>query len=269
MAMRKPGPYVALSAFYADDEKIMEAGEDAELLYVRMLAYASRTPMTEGWISDRVLESRLGILPRVAGTDAGVVAGTDAGSRAGRLRDSGLIERDGQGWRIKSWLRWNRSIEEMGRERTRDRERKASGNGGTRAGNDAGKGTGSDAGIPHRIPTDRSDQKHKHPRGRAPAREARFVEFWDTYPRKVAKGPAQKAWAKAVKDTEPDLIITALAAQAPLLGNRETRFIPHPASWLNARRWEDDPAELGVNGVDYVAERDAPRPPKPVFHDDD
>lgn len=143
MAMRKPGVYVALSAHYADDEKIMAAGEDAELLYVRMLAYCARTPMTEGWISDAVVMSRLGILPRPD------EAGTDAGSRAGKLVDVGLIRREGRGYRIISWLRWNRSIEEMGRERTRDRNRKTSGNDGKDAGNATGNDAGTDQGIPH------------------------------------------------------------------------------------------------------------------------
>ena len=145
MAMRKPGVYVALSAHYADDEKIMAAGEDAELLYVRMLAYCARTPMTEGWISDAVVMSRLGILPRPGET------GTDAGSRAGKLLDVGLIRREGNGYRIISWLRWNRSIEEMGRERTRDRNRKTSGNDGNGTGTDAGNGAGTDEGVPHEF----------------------------------------------------------------------------------------------------------------------
>ena len=156
MAMRKPGAYAPLYANYADDERIMEVGEDAELMYVRMLAYAARTPRTEGWISDRVVMSRLGILPRPAtgngaGNGAGNEPGTDAGSRAGRLCDVGLIVREGDGYRIASWLKWNRSVEEMERESARDSGRKkraTSANGGTGAGTDAGN----DAGLPHPIP---------------------------------------------------------------------------------------------------------------------
>lgn len=129
MALKRPGVYVGLSANYADDEKIMDAGEDAELLYIRMLAYAARTPLTEGWISDSVLKARLGILPRdshdQAGNVTGTVPGTDALSRAEALREVGLIAREDTGWRIVSWLKWNRSIEEMGKERSRDAKRKA------------------------------------------------------------------------------------------------------------------------------------------------
>ncbi|WP_152203613.1 DnaT-like ssDNA-binding domain-containing protein [Georgenia thermotolerans] len=156
MAMRKPGVYVALSANYADDEKIMEAGEDAELLYIRMLAYCARTPLTEGWISERVILSRLGILPRMTGTGAGIEPGTDAGSRAEKLREVGLISREGEGFRITSWLKWNKSAEEMGRERARDRQRKTSANDGTGTGNDAGTDAGTGPGLPD--PIRRADQ---------------------------------------------------------------------------------------------------------------
>lgn len=159
MAVRKPGVYVALSANYADDEAIMDAGEDAELLYIRMLAYCARTPLTEGWISDRVVLSRLGVMPRLAGNGAGNEPGTDAGSRAAKLCEVGLIHRDEDGYRITSWLKWNRSVEEMGRERARDAERKkpvTSGNAKRQSGTGAGKRAGNDAGLPDASPL--SDQ---------------------------------------------------------------------------------------------------------------
>lgn len=140
MAIRKPGAYAPLSAHYADDERIMEAGEDAELLFCRMLAYAARTPLTEGWISEVVMMTRLGF--------------TDPTDRIERLMKVCLIERDDSGYQIVSWLRWNKSAEEMGRERSRDRRRKArdlhvSGNS---AGNEPGTDAGTRAGLPHTFP---------------------------------------------------------------------------------------------------------------------
>lgn len=67
----------------------------------------------------------------------------------------------------------------------------------------------------------------------------RFDIFWKKYPRKVAKPNAQKAWLKIKPD---DLlaqkIIVAIDKQG--LCNREIQFVPHPASWLNAQRWEDE-----------------------------
>lgn len=190
MAVRKPGVYVALSANYADDEAIMDAGEDAELLYIRMLAYCARTPLTEGWISDRVVLSRLGVMPRLAGNGAGNEPGTDAGSRAARLCEVGLIHRDDDGYRITSWLKWNRSVEEMGRERARDAERKkpvTSGNAKRQSGTGAGKRAGNDAGLPDASPlsdqirsdTDQIKSKTEQSAPEPPAKPTRLPDDWE------------------------------------------------------------------------------------------
>ena len=67
-----------------------------------------------------------------------------------------------------------------------------------------------------------------------------FDAFWDEYPRRVGKQAAIKAWTKAVKHTTPAAILDGALrlAQDP---NREDQFTPHPATWLNEGRWEDDP----------------------------
>ena len=155
MAMKRPGIYAPLSAYYFDDAAIMEAGEDAELLYVRMLAYAARQMEYEGFISDRVITSRLGILPRESGNGMGTVPGTDAGSRAGVLAELGLLTREPGGYRITGWLKWNKSAAEMGKERARDRVRKRAPDvqvSGTDTGTGSGNGTGTDAGVGKQRP---------------------------------------------------------------------------------------------------------------------
>lgn len=63
-----------------------------------------------------------------------------------------------------------------------------------------------------------------------------FAEFWAIYPRKVAKGAARKAWAKATRTSDPPTIIAA-ASRVEDRG----QYTPHPASWLNAERWLDEP----------------------------
>lgn len=67
-----------------------------------------------------------------------------------------------------------------------------------------------------------------------------FDAFWDEYPRRVGKQAAIKAWTKAVKHTTPAALLDGALrlAQDP---NREDQFTPHPATWLNEGRWEDDP----------------------------
>lgn len=72
---------------------------------------------------------------------------------------------------------------------------------------------------------------------------AGFEDFWSSYPRKVSKGDAEKAFAKLNPDER--LLGTILAA-VQRAKTREGwvkdggRFIPYPASWLNSRGWEDE-----------------------------
>jgi hypothetical protein len=77
--------------------------------------------------------------------------------------------------------------------------------------------------------------------------DKRFDEFWSLYPRKVGKEQARKAYRSAVlrSKVDPDCIIAGLKTQLAFLRNQRTRdprqdFCPHPSSWLNAGRWEDE-----------------------------
>jgi hypothetical protein len=80
-----------------------------------------------------------------------------------------------------------------------------------------------------------------------PALEASFSRFWEAYPKKVGKKPARAAWLRIAPDDA--LLASMLAALDRHRRSRdwtkdEGAFIPHPATWLNASRWED---ELEVN----------------------
>ncbi len=67
-----------------------------------------------------------------------------------------------------------------------------------------------------------------------------FDKFWEMYPRKVGKTHALRAWS-ALKLTMFDLdaIFTALEWQCQLPQWATEEFIPHPTTYLNGRRWED------------------------------
>jgi hypothetical protein len=69
-----------------------------------------------------------------------------------------------------------------------------------------------------------------------------FAKFWDSYPRKVAKPDALKAF-KRTHPTEDVLAQMLSAIERQGLVRRvqagESRFIPHPATWLNQERWKD------------------------------
>lgn len=68
-----------------------------------------------------------------------------------------------------------------------------------------------------------------------------FPQFWETYPRRVAKAAAETAWAKAVKLATVGTIMNGARQYANEVAGREPDKIAHPATWLNGRRWEDPP----------------------------
>ena len=67
-----------------------------------------------------------------------------------------------------------------------------------------------------------------------------FDAFWSVYPRKIAKGHARKAFDKACKIADPIAILTAVKKFADATQGTDKQFIPHPTTWLNGERWEDD-----------------------------
>lgn len=67
-----------------------------------------------------------------------------------------------------------------------------------------------------------------------------FEEFWLAYPRKVAKKVAKRAWELlSGSDRVKALDGAVRLSNDPNLP--EERYVPHPASWLRAERWNDGP----------------------------
>lgn len=70
-----------------------------------------------------------------------------------------------------------------------------------------------------------------------------FGVFWITYPKKISKGQAERAWAKLRPDEQLQGRILAGLGRAKTSeqwAKDEGRYIPHAATWLNARGWEDE-----------------------------
>lgn len=116
--IRRNGSFAPLSAHYYDDDAIIAAGEKAEILFTRGLAFCARKP-TDGFISDLQLTTFR--LSAVA-------------NRAKRLVEVGLWERVdedllgvGTGYRIRSWLKHNASKAEIEEKQRRDAARKRGG----------------------------------------------------------------------------------------------------------------------------------------------
>lgn len=73
------------------------------------------------------------------------------------------------------------------------------------------------------------------------ARRADFDAWWSIYPRKVGKDEARRAYTKATRTITADELLDATTRMSNDPNLPETRFIPHPATWLNAGRWDDEP----------------------------
>ncbi|MFB9283135.1 helix-turn-helix domain-containing protein [Pseudoclavibacter helvolus] len=73
-----------------------------------------------------------------------------------------------------------------------------------------------------------------------------FGEFYDAYPRPVARKAAQKAFEKAAREVAPAELVAAAQRFAADPNLPEQKFIPHPTTWLNQGRWTDSP--LPSNG---------------------
>lgn len=79
-----------------------------------------------------------------------------------------------------------------------------------------------------------------------------FAEFWKAYPRKVSKPQALKAWRKLKPDTQAQTAILAglkRARRSDQWVRGSGQFIPHPATWLNGRRWEDEETDTAAQAL--------------------
>ena len=87
---------------------------------------------------------------------------------------------------------------------------------------------------------------------KADALASKFARFWSVYPRHEAKQTALRAFQKINPDES--LLETMLSAIARFKETAQWQenggqFIPHPATWLNQRRWEDEPLKAETRSV--------------------
>lgn len=86
--------------------------------------------------------------------------------------------------------------------------------------------------------------------------EELFERFWKEYPRKAAKQNAHKAWDKLNPDealTEQIIASVERFRLDPQWTKDNGQFIPHAATFLNGKRWEDE-TEVQMNAINRRSE---------------
>ena len=78
-----------------------------------------------------------------------------------------------------------------------------------------------------------------------------FNEFWQQYPRKIARRYAEKCWRRLTEE-EKKKAVSALPAHLKWWARegRDWGYVPHASTWLNQARWEDV-IEDGNNGNEH------------------
>ena len=79
--------------------------------------------------------------------------------------------------------------------------------------------------------------------------DASFIEFWKTYPRQTGKQAAADAFAKAKESVSAEDLLAAVDRYAKDPNLPELQYVPHPATWLNQRRYEDGPLPKRITPV--------------------
>lgn len=99
--------------------------------------------------------------------------------------------------------------------------------------------------VPPKCPSGALEQKRTEENRTLSAHaEAVYAE----YPRKVAKPDAIKAIIKAFTVSPFETLLDQTKLFAKAVAGREQRYIPHPATWFNQQRFNDDPTTWRQDG---------------------
>lgn len=155
------------------------------------------------------------------------------------LVSRGLWEAKADGFKVRGYLDWNDSKADIEARRRRLSEGGAKG-AASRWGDGLGYSPGDDsplvAGVTASV-LGSDDLELQEPQ---PRWKVLFAEWWEVYPRKQGKLAAEKAYHKALDAVDPQTLLVGCERfrDDP---NRTAEFTPHPSTWLNQGRWDDDP----------------------------
>ena len=207
--------WVRLDDQFADHAKMLKTGPLAIALQVRALCWSNRQ-LTDGFLPDSALPILLIEFDLYEEHDG------RAQDWPQKMVDNGLWDVATGGYQIHDYLDWNRSKAQI------VAERKAKAEAGQRGGRTA-----------------QANRQHVKRNGSRPAEHpvvADFLAVWTAYPRKEAKGDAEKAWRQTATLRPPvaDLLAALTRAmQSEQWAKDGGQFIPRLGGWLRKHQWED------------------------------
>jgi hypothetical protein len=74
---------------------------------------------------------------------------------------------------------------------------------------------------------------------KGPEFDSAFEEFWNCYPKKMAKAAARKAFPKVTVGLDVLIAAVERSKQSREWQKDDGQFVPYASTWLNGRRWED------------------------------
>ena len=243
--MKGKGYWVKLSVNYFDDDRIMEVGVEAELLFVRGLAWAKRSD------SSRITK---GALIRLG------LGLSDPTTAVSRLVEVGLWLSADNGWDVAAWDVWQGDGSKMkmseggqlGNHRRWHTEPDpdclfciGSVSGGDRVTDDDQTLTRSQRTENRTRDIDLDQPRLIDTTSNAELMQA-FQQWWEVWPKRVGKGHAEKAYMKAHKLAGAADLLAGAARIAKAWGSmddEQRQYVPHPSTWLNGQRWLDEVEE--------------------------
>ena len=250
--MGKQGLWVKLSVGYFDDDRVMEAGVEAELLFVRGLAWGKRD--NTGTITKGAMV-RLGL-------------GLNDPSKAARtlcaLRLWCEVE---NGYKVTAWDDWQVVSDRVSKQSAA----------GKRAAHirwhktepvtgcdlcDADairmRNASDDDAIRMRTAMQEKEKeiyKEKHLLIASDEASA-FAQFWQVWPKRIGKGAAEKAHKRAVTKVGADRVLVGAHVVADrwlTMPPGDRQFVPYPERWLNAGQWDDEIEPIANDSADSLS----------------
>lgn len=224
----------SLKAEYFDDEDVGRVSRDARLLFLGMWPQADR----EGRLEDRPARLKVRIFPYDEDVDGARVNGL-----LDELQAAGFIlryERDGERViQIRSFVKHQRPhphepASMLPAPESREKTRRAVEKHDEKL---------HSCHPPYQETRDKRPDPEPQIPDPEPPEPDRFAVFWDAYPRHVGKQAAERAFEKLhVSDALLEILLAAIGQQkrTPEWLKNRGQFIPHPATWLNGHRWDDE-----------------------------